>query len=106
MKECDICHGAIPEGADTSGHTGVCAEVIRVAKDATADSLRTQLKAATEALRWYATSENYVHAIRRVNGKAEAGWRPVVLDAGERARKALATLDKEGTRENDDQGDH
>lgn len=61
------------------------------------------------ALEFYATSENYMHKFERVpgptgndpastlarmytagDGKVEAGWRPVVLDAGQRARAALA----------------
>lgn len=55
-----------------------------------------------DALEWYARSDNYMHTFDRVAGpdvlsrmyvadeKTEAGWRPVVLDAGERARQALA----------------
>lgn len=45
-----------------------------------------------EALEWYADSSNYMHTFDRhpeTSDKAECGWRPVVLDAGQRARAAL-----------------
>lgn len=55
-----------------------------------------KLAAAREALDWYATSENYMHKIERnKHGDpevCEATWRPVVLDAGKRARDALEAL--------------
>lgn len=47
-----------------------------------------------EALEWYARSDNYLHTPHSwsvADEKIEGGWRPVVFDAGDRARKALAT---------------
>jgi hypothetical protein len=60
-------------------------------------TLVAEVRKLREALEWYATSANYMHTFDRAplgTDKVEAGWRPVVLDAGQRARVALGTVPK------------
>jgi hypothetical protein len=66
------------------------------------ERLEVEVERMRGALIWYAESANYMHTFNRVPGetvldrmysapeKIEAGWRPVVLDAGKRARAALS----------------
>ena len=43
---CNVCQGALPDGAAPEGHTALCAEVVRQGSEA----LRARLGAATAAL--------------------------------------------------------
>lgn len=85
-----------------------CLRAQLTAERARSAALQAEVERMREGLEWYATSEHYMHQFERVPGakgndpssvlsrmysadsKVEAGWRPVVLDAGQRARAALS----------------
>ena len=92
MATCPHCDNAFREDVDGAIHNDVACKT----------ALEAEVERLREALIWYAESDNYMHTFNRVSGetvldrmysapeKIEAGWRPVVLDAGKRARHALS----------------